>query len=137
MRSPTESLTWSVGQVLALRASATDADEGDAVLGADRMAWDLTVRHCPSVCHSHPMSRWVGRSAVDVRAPDHEYPSFLLLTASATDARGLTVRRSIRLAPQPARVRVASRPTACGSAWATTRSGPRGAGPSCRGHGSR
>jgi hypothetical protein len=110
IESPEESLTWRVGQVLALRASATDPDEGDGVLGADRLSWDLTVRHCPSVCHSHPVQRWVGRSSVDVPAPDHGYPSFLLVTASATDARGLTVRRSIRLAPQTARVRVTSRP---------------------------
>ncbi len=118
--TPTSTDTWRVGTKIRLSASATDPDEDGGVVTADRMTWDLTLRHCPSVCHSHPTRRWVGRSTASFRAPDHEYPSNLLLTASVTDSRGLTVRRSVELSPRRSRIQVATKPTGLRIAIADT-----------------
>nr|WP_281385999.1 PQQ-dependent sugar dehydrogenase [Nocardioides luti] len=108
--SPAASLRWSVGQSIHLEASATDPEEDGGVVPEERMAWHLTIRHCPAICHSHPTDQWIGQSVVDVEAPDHEYPSYLLVTASATDSRGLTTTRSIQLSPRKARLGFTTKP---------------------------
>ena len=44
-------------------------------------------------------------------APDHEYPSHLLLSVTARDAAGLTSTQTVRLDPRTANVTLASVPT--------------------------
>ena len=106
--SPTKSLTWRVGRKIHLDATATDAEDGD--LPGDAIAWRLAIRHCPSICHTHPTNAWVGEPVVDFRAPDHEYKSYLLLTASATDSRGLTATKTFTLSPKATRLTFKTRP---------------------------
>ncbi len=91
---PPAGRTWSVGEEIGAYAETSD----DGPLAEADHLFSLTVEHCPSVCHSHPITSFRGRSGSFI-APDHEYPSRLLFTASVTDARGMTATRSVSLAP--------------------------------------
>ena len=68
--------------------SATATDAQDGVLGASAFDWALSIRHCPDVCHTHPLGQFPDQAAGTFRTPDHEYPSHLLLTLTLTDTRG-------------------------------------------------
>ena len=106
--SPTENQKWRVGKEIHLEASATDPEDG--VVPDYRIAWRLAIQHCPSICHTHPTNQWISEPVVDFNAPDHEYPSYLLLTASATDDRGLTATRSFKLSPKSTALTFTSKP---------------------------
>ena len=43
------------------RAAATD--EQDGTLPASALSWSLTLEHCPSNCHRHPIRSWPGTGA--------------------------------------------------------------------------
>jgi len=105
--TPTSSLTWKVGQRVRFKAKATDRDQH---LASSAYTWALSIRHCPKRCHTHPIDRWPGNRRGSFRAPDHEYPSHLLLDVSVTDARGLTVHKSIRLDPRSVKLTFATEP---------------------------
>jgi YD repeat-containing protein len=107
--SPAGSLRWKVGQRIKFSAAATDPQDG--VLGAPAFDWALSIRHCPDVCHTHPLEQFRDRQAGSFRTPDHEYPSHLLLTLTLTDSREMPVRRTIRLNPKSVKVRFATSPT--------------------------
>ncbi len=106
--SPTAKKRWRVGQELHLEAGATDPEDG--VVPDYKIAWRLAIQHCPSICHTHPTNQWISEPVVDFNAPDHEYPSYLLLTASATDDRGLTATTSFKLRPRATALTFKSRP---------------------------
>src|SRR4029450_3438321 len=55
---------------------------------------------CPSTCHEHPLQTFSGTASGSFVAPDHEYPSYLELRLTATDAGGLTNTQVLRLDPQ-------------------------------------
>ena len=40
-------------------------------------------------CHTHALQTWAGTATGSFVAPDHEYPSYLELELTATDASGL------------------------------------------------
>ena len=105
--SPTSSLTWSVGQTVAFSATATDAQQ---TLPDSAYKWSLVIEHCPSVCHTHGLTGFTGRSG-SFPAPDHEYPSDLLLTLTVTDDQGLTDTRTVKLDPRSVAMTFASSPT--------------------------
>ncbi|MBJ7356348.1 PQQ-dependent sugar dehydrogenase [Nocardioides sp.] len=117
--SPAASLRWRVGQKVGFSAAATDPQDG--VLGAPAFDWALSIRHCPDVCHTHPLEQFRDQQAGSFRTPDHEYPSHLLLTLTLTDSREMPVRRTIRLDPKSVKVTFATSPaklrlTAAGTA---------------------
>jgi hypothetical protein len=58
------------------------------------------MQHCPSNCHSHIIETWPGTASGSFTAPDHEYPSYLELTLTATDSGGLTDTKTLRLDPR-------------------------------------
>ena len=109
---PTSTGTFAVGDRIDLVARASDAEDGDYAARPERFSWTVSVRHCPSVCHTHPLTTYEYTNQVEgeLYAPDHEYPSTLLLTASVIDDRDMTVYRSVELQPEPAEVTLASRP---------------------------
>ena len=88
------------------------------------LSWELVMQHCPSNCHQHTIQTFSGVASGSFTAPDHEYPSYLELRLTATDAGGLDRHdESLRLDPQtvvahvrlepgraPARRRAARRP---------------------------
>jgi glucose/arabinose dehydrogenase len=95
--SPTSSTKWRVGQTIPFAGSANDAQDGP--LPASALDWTLTLQHCPSNCHSHVIQSFDGTAGGSFSAPDHEYPSYLELTLTATDSGGLSASRTVRLDP--------------------------------------
>jgi glucose/arabinose dehydrogenase/PKD repeat protein len=99
--TPANGTTWSVGDTIAFSGAGPG------------LKWGLDIHHCartdPSACHVHHVQDYFGASGSFV-APDHEYPSYLELTATATDADGLTSTTSVRLDPKTADVTMASSP---------------------------
>ena len=96
--TPSASLTWKVGDHITFSGSATDAQDG--ALSAADLTWTLTLQHCPSNCHAHILSTFDGVASGSFDAPDHEYPSYLELTLTATDSDGLQASVTRRLDPK-------------------------------------
>ena len=108
---PTVSITvpttpWAVGDTINFSATAS--------VPASRLTWSLLLRHCSrtdaSVCHTHAIQDYVGVASGSFVAPDHEYPSHLELSVTATDTAGLTTKQSATLMPRTADLTVASEP---------------------------
>lgn len=112
IEQPTPTATFAVGDRIDLVASADDAEDGSYAGQPQRFSWTVSVRHCPSICHTHPLTTYEYADVVEdtLFAPDHEYPSTLLLTATVIDDRDMTVYRSVELQPRPSDVRLRSRP---------------------------
>jgi glucose/arabinose dehydrogenase len=108
--SPSPGLTWKVADPIAFAGRATDEQDGD--LAPARFSWKLVIQHCPSNCHEHTPLTWAGVDHESFPAPDHEYPSYLELTLTATDSGGLTDTRTIRLDPKTVVLSFASNPSA-------------------------
>ena len=106
--TPASSTTWAVGTQISFSGSATDPEDGQ--LAASRLSWTLTLYHCPSNCHTHPQQSWPGVSSGSFFAPDHEYPSYLELTLTATDSQNLSASTSVRLDPRTVQITMASAP---------------------------
>ena len=109
--TPAPSLLWQVGDTITFSGSATDPQEG--TLPASRLDWSLDVRHCsdPDTCHTHHVQDFDGVSSGSFTAPDHEYPSHLLLTLTATDAHGASDAKTVRLDPRTVNLTFASQPS--------------------------
>ncbi|MBC9732555.1 PQQ-dependent sugar dehydrogenase [Nocardioides marmotae] len=103
--SPARDLRWAVGDRIPLAATATDPDGTEPTV-----TWSVALAHCPNdVCHTHPLQTAVPGDTL-VRAPDHEHPSYLLVSATATDGRGLSTTESFRLDPRTVRLRFRTKP---------------------------
>jgi glucose/arabinose dehydrogenase len=98
--NPTASTQWSVGQTIPFAGRAADAQDGP--LPASGLSWQLTLQHCtsPTNCHAHNVQSWNGVSSGSFVAPDHEYPSYLDLTLTATDSNGNSTSQTVRLNPR-------------------------------------
>jgi glucose/arabinose dehydrogenase len=107
--SPSGSLTWKVGDPISFSGSASDAQDG--ALAAAALSWSLTILHCPSNCHTHDIESWPGVAGASFSAPDHEFPSHLVLTLTATDSGGLSASTSVELDPQTVTLSLHSSPT--------------------------
>ena len=98
---PAAGTTWAVGDTIAFSGAGPN------------LKWGLDIHHCsrtdPTACHVHHVQDFAGASGSFV-APDHEYPSYLELTATATDANGLASTTSVRLDPRTADVTMDSSP---------------------------
>jgi glucose/arabinose dehydrogenase len=107
--TPAAGLTWKVGDNIAFTGHATDPEQG--TLPASALTWRLLVQHCPSNCHSHTIQTWPGVASGSFAAPDHEYPSYLDLELTATDAGGASQTVVRRLDPQTVVLTFASNPS--------------------------
>jgi PKD repeat protein len=98
--TPPPSLTWKVGDVINFSGHATDAQDG--TLPASALSWSFIMHHCftPTDCHTHPIQAVNGVSSGTFTAPDHQYPCWLEMQLTATDAGGLTATTSVRLDPK-------------------------------------
>ena len=98
--TPPLTLKWRVGQSIAFSGHATDEEEG--TLGAAALTWSLVMNHCSTSkeCHEHPLQDFQGVSGGTFVAPSHEYPSYLTLSLTATDAGDLSSVVTRRLDPQ-------------------------------------
>ena len=107
--SPTAALSWSVGDQITFSGSATDPQDG--ALPASALSWALVLQHCPSNCHTHTIQTWSGVGSGSFNAPDHEYPSYVELTLTATDSLGTTASTTVRLDPRTVVLSFATVPT--------------------------
>jgi glucose/arabinose dehydrogenase/PKD repeat protein len=108
--SPTTSLRWAVGDTVSFSGSATD-NQG-AQIPSSNLTWKLVLKHgaCPD-CHDHFLQTYSGVSTGSFNAPDHDYPSELELTLTATDAAGLSNSTSIRVLPRTTTLTFQTSPT--------------------------
>jgi PKD repeat protein len=107
--TPPAGTTWRVGDVIGFSGSASDAQDG--ALPAADLRWGLRIEHCPSNCHTHSIQSWEGVASGSFVAPDHEYPSYLVLTLTATDSEGLSGSSSVRLDPRTVTLSFTSNPS--------------------------
>ena len=91
--------------------AARPIDDQDGPLPPSALSWSLILHHCPSNCHTHPLQTWDGTDAGSFATPDHDYPSYLELRLTATDAGGLQDTQSVRLDPRTVALTLASSPT--------------------------
>ena len=107
--SPDASLAWAVGDRVTFAASATDPQDGDI---SARLDWDLALHHCSgSTCHKHPLTSWEDTPSGSFDAPDHEYPSYLELTASVADSSGALTTYTRRIDPRTVELTISSDPS--------------------------
>ena len=107
--APVASLLWQVGQSIPFSGHATDSS--GVTLPASAFLWDIILHHCPSNCHTHPVTSIPGVTTASFTAPDHSYYSYLEIKLTATDARGLTGTTSVFLNPQTVDLNFASNPS--------------------------
>ena len=105
--SPQNGSIYAAGQPLALRATATDPDDGE-LLGPS-ISWVVLLTHCEFAtpasgdCHVHPLIERTGAS-LDFVAPDHGSGDpaefyFLDIAVTAIDSDGIAASTSIRVGP--------------------------------------
>jgi glucose/arabinose dehydrogenase len=107
--APAEGSVWQVGEVINFSGHATDPEQG--TLPASALSWSLVLQHCPSNCHQHAIQSWSGVASGSFTAPDHEYPSHLELTLTATDAQGAVDTETNQLNPRTVVLTFASGPS--------------------------
>jgi glucose/arabinose dehydrogenase len=109
--APTAALRWIVGQQVTYSGHATDPQDG--TLPPSALSWHLINRHCSTVnvCHTHVVQDVTGQASGSFVAPDHEYPSYLELTLTATDSGGLTGSTTVRLDPRTVNLSLATNPS--------------------------
>jgi glucose/arabinose dehydrogenase len=108
--APAPGTTWAVGSTIAFSGSATD-NAGEPIPAAG-LSWSLVLHHgdCPS-CHDHPLQTFAGTASGSFTAPDHDYPSSLELSLTATDSNGLKATKSVLLQPRTTTLTMRSEPT--------------------------
>ena len=111
--SPTAADDWAVDEVIAFSGSATDDQE---TLPGSAFDWDIIIDHCPSNCHQHDVQEFDGVTQAQFAAPDHDYPSALILELTVTDSGGLSDTASVRVDPRTANLTLASNPAGVGLA---------------------
>ena len=109
INTPSGTYTWAVGNTVNFSGSATDPQEG--TLPASALTWTLVIQHCPSTCHSHPIQSFSGIASGSFAAPDHDYPSYLELRLTATDAQGNTATVTRSLQPKTVNLGFQTNPT--------------------------
>jgi len=98
-----------VGKTIAFSGHAGDAEDGGLPLA--QLSWRAIMHHCPSDCHTHNVQTFPGVAGGSFAAPDHDYPSFLELKLTATDAEGLSASKSIKLNPKTVVLTLNSKPS--------------------------
>jgi glucose/arabinose dehydrogenase len=110
--TPSATTTWAVGDTIGFSGSATDGSGNE--LPASALRWGLDLRHCwvydLTSCHTHHIGDFDGVASGSFVAPDHEYPSHLELSLTATDADGLSSKVVLPLYPHTADITVDTAP---------------------------
>jgi glucose/arabinose dehydrogenase len=107
--TPTAGTTWKVNDVISFSGHATDPEDGQ--LGSSALSWSLVLQHCPSNCHTHSLQSFPATASGSFAAPDHDYPSYLELSLTATDSTGLQHTVTRRLDPQTVPLTFQTSPT--------------------------
>jgi glucose/arabinose dehydrogenase len=107
--TPVSGTTWKVGDQISFTGSATDTEDG--TLAPSKLSWTLVLQHCPSNCHPHALEAFPGVASGSFFTPDHDYPSYLELTLTATDSAGGTASVTRRLDPKTVSLSFQTAPT--------------------------
>ena len=96
--TPEETLEWAVGDEIPFSGSATDGE--GSPLPASALTWTLTLLHCTDVssCHPHVVETRDGVAGGSFDAPDHSWPSSLVVGLTATNA-GVESQATVRVEP--------------------------------------
>jgi glucose/arabinose dehydrogenase len=106
--APGSGTRWRVGDAIGFAGTATDAEDG--ALPGTAYDWTVIMHHCPGGgCHEHQITHFTGASGT-FNAPDHEFPAWVEVRLTVTDADGLTATASRRLDPRTADITVAGSP---------------------------
>lgn len=132
---PLETLTWGVGQQIDFSGAATTDSEAvgedpGQPLEESKLYWKTRLYHCPGGsqgCHAHPLQVFPAVEEGELTAPDHDYPSKIELSLTATDDRGLSATKTFLLDARGVDLAVASEPAGVTlSAGTVTAPGPFG-----------
>jgi glucose/arabinose dehydrogenase len=118
IEAPVETLKWSVGQPIKFAGLGFDPDEAVEEIPEDevpaaRLYWRSQLFHCPGgpkSCHGHPLQVFPAVKSGILIAPDHGLPSHIDLSLTATDARGLSVSKTVSVYPDVANLSIRSDP---------------------------
>jgi glucose/arabinose dehydrogenase/putative cell wall-binding protein len=107
---PTAADRWSTGADLVFEGRASDVDQ--PTIGAANMRWDFILHHCVTQadCHAHPQSSLAGVASGSFNAPEHDYPAYIEVRLTVTDAHGLTDTDSVRVDPRTIALTLRSEP---------------------------
>jgi hypothetical protein len=121
--APATSLTWKAGDTVSFSGSATDTQDGAEP--ASRLSWSIILGHCTTTgCHTHPLATRTGVASGTIAAPDHEAPSYIELTLTATDAAGATTSVVRRIDPKTVNLTFATSPPGLSLAVGAGQSAP-------------
>jgi glucose/arabinose dehydrogenase len=118
IEAPGNAQTFSVGELLTLRGSANDAEDG--VLGDANLAWNVLLQHVPegqpNNRHTHPFFKGSGRAVALPPMPQPEdldatRYSYLEIQLTATDRSGQARTITQTLQPRRAALTLASQPS--------------------------
>jgi glucose/arabinose dehydrogenase len=107
--TPSSSLSWAVGDTINFSGHATDAQDG--TLPASALTWTVILRHCTTGCHDHIVQTFSGVASGSFSAPNHDYPSSLIIQLQARDSGGMTATTSVTLNPRTVSLTLQSNPT--------------------------
>jgi glucose/arabinose dehydrogenase len=91
---------WHVGEPIHFEGEATDNEDG--TLPGTSLGWSSRLFHCPfsaSDCHTHLLQAFPAVASGTLIAPDHDYPSHIVLILTATDSRGLRATKTVSIYP--------------------------------------
>jgi glucose/arabinose dehydrogenase len=111
IEEPSDGARWHVGQAIDFAGSATE--DGGSPLPTARLYWRSRLYHCPGgpeSCHAHPLQVFPARESGTLIAPDHDLPSHIELSLTATDARGLSSTATVNLYPNVSFLGIESKP---------------------------
>jgi glucose/arabinose dehydrogenase len=109
--SPDPNFEWTIGQPVDFEGSADDEEDGP--LASTSLDWNTRLFHCPAgaeACHGHPLQAFPAVGSGSFLAPEHEYPSYIELTLTAVDSRGLAVKRTVAIYPATVHLAISSDP---------------------------
>jgi glucose/arabinose dehydrogenase len=85
--TPNPPPNFAAGDLISFSGEVTDPEDG--LLPASQYDWTLFQLHCshldPNDCHSHSVQSWTGVAGGSFNAPDHGFPSHLVLRLSGSD----------------------------------------------------
>jgi glucose/arabinose dehydrogenase len=111
IEEPSDGLRWGVGQSIPFKGTAEDG--AGEPLASSHLYWRARLYHCPGgpeSCHAHPLEVFPAVESGDLIAPDHDLPSHIELTLTATDSRGLSASETVNLYPNVSFLGIRSNP---------------------------
>jgi glucose/arabinose dehydrogenase len=113
IEEPESSLTWRVGQTIEFRGNGDNFKH--EYLNNSNLKWSTRIFHCPdpahpTACHAHPLQSFPGVREGSFLAPEHDLPSRIEISLTATDERGLAATETVDIYPRTVNIQVESSP---------------------------